>query len=110
MKEYTRKTIWISKEAYFYLNRIERQQRGCKQLSAESEERVWNRIPDFRKRCDLVLVDDDSFGGGDGTYYGRWWSWDVETLKKMLDDAGYTYEDGEPEKCLSVDLSGTLLG
>ena len=102
MKEITVKTIWISKDAYFHLKRIMRQQRGCRPLSVEFEERVWSRIPNFRKRGELVQVHDSEFGGGDGTYYGRWCDWSVDTLKRMLDESGFAYEDGETVKFLPV--------
>ena len=95
MKTYKKQTIWVSKEAYFYLNRIESEQRGCKPMTARQEEKYWNRIPDIKKRENLIQLDDNSLGGGDGTYNGRWWSWNVDTLKTMLDKAGFEYEDGK---------------
>ena len=90
--ERTTDVIAIDKNAYFYLNRIQRSQRGCKPLTQEQEDKYWLKLR--RKGNDnLVEVDDNSFGGGDGTYYGKWWSWSVKTLRKMLSDGGYTWEE-----------------
>ena len=75
-----------------YLNRIQRQQRGCKPLTEESEKRLWGRV---NKQDDKYQATDHSFGGGDGTYYGKWWAWNIKTVKEMLDKAGIPYENGE---------------
>lgn len=93
-------TIYIGRDAYMFLDREQRKQRGCKPISKESEDRLWKRImKDKQGRC---LVDDNSFGGGDGTYYGKWWSWSVSTIKNMLDEAGFTYEPGKPMEYINV--------
>lgn len=84
----TSEIIGVTKEAYMYLNRICRVQRGCKVLTEELENRLWNRC---YKREGLKVLDDNSLGGGDGTYYGKWTSWNVETLRQMLRDGGYTW-------------------
>ena len=94
-------TIWVGKESYMYLNRISREQRGCKQLSQEVENKMWNRqltkakIGKADKEKNLVRLDNDSMGGGDGTYSGKWWSWSISTIKEMLDEAKLPYSDGE---------------
>lgn len=95
----TSETIMIGREAYFFLREEERKQRGCKPLTPESEERIWNRIT---KRDGLYQCTNDSFGGGDGTYNGRWWSWPVATVKKMLDEAGLEYQEGETVEFIRV--------
>lgn len=98
----TSQTILVGKESYLYLDRIMREQRGCKPLTPEQEEKFWGKQ---RVNADgFTSCNDDSLGGGDGTYYGRWWSWSVETLKKMLDEANLPYEDGEPIEYINVIL------
>lgn len=94
-------TIYISKEAYLYLLRISRKQRGCKPLDEIAEERIWNKI---HKVGDKFRLDDQSLGGGDGTYKGKWWSWSVDTVKTMLTEAGFEYEEGEPIEYILVDI------
>lgn len=88
-------TIYIPKEAYFKLRNRQRVERGGEPLNDEALERSWSRIPASRKRGDFIRVDKDSLGGGDGTYNGKWTSWDVPTLKGMVEEMGYTWEQGE---------------
>lgn len=88
--------IGVNKEAYFYLKRIGRAQRGCDPLSTEIEEKIWKRC--HKNKDGLKELDNDSLGGGDGTYDGKWWSWDVSTLRQMLNEGGFTWvEYGERE-------------
>ena len=94
MREHTSQTILIGREAHEYLNEIMREQRGCKPLNQEQKDKLWSRIR--KSMTDKRQVDDDSYGGGDGTYWGEWWGWSVDTIKSMLDEAGFEYEKGEP--------------
>lgn len=98
----TSQTILVGKESYLYLDRISREQRGCKPLTPDQEDRLWSKC---RLNADgLRSCNNYSLGGGDGTYHGRWWSWSVDTLKKMLDEANLPYEDGEPIEYINVHL------
>lgn len=101
MTTHTSPTIWVDRDAYFYLNRISREQRGCKPLSEELEYKIWQRLT-FYGKTDKYQLDNESMGGGDGTYNGRWWSWSVETLRNLLDDAGFKYEIGEDREYISI--------
>ncbi len=94
MREHTSQTILINREAHEYLAELQRVQRGGKPLTPEAKDRQWNRIRKY-KDTDMRQVDDNTYGGGDGTYNGRWWSWSVDTIKKMLDEAGLDYEAAE---------------
>lgn len=94
MKVFKSKSIKIGKEAYRYLNSIQREQRGCKALSDEQFDNLWHRATKFGEQ-DFYIATNDSFGGGDGTYNGKWTDWDVDKLKEMLDAQGLPYEDGE---------------
>lgn len=102
MVEHVTETIWISREAYMYLDRESRKQRGCKELSPEGEERLWRRLSRYNVKDGKIRVDDNSLCGGDGTYDGMWWSWKVSTLKKMLDEAGFTYKDGDKIRYINL--------
>lgn len=87
--------IGVTRDAWEYLGSISREQRGCEPLTQEQKDRMWERT---YKVNDLRPIDDNTIGGGDGTYNGRWWTWDVATIKKMLTDAGFTWVDlGEHE-------------
>lgn len=91
-KERVSNSILVSKDAYLYLDTMSRKQRGCKPLSEDVKAKMLKRV---FKSNDLVQLTDNSFGGGDGTYYGKWWTWNVDTLKEMLTKAGFTYESGD---------------
>lgn len=87
-------TIWVGKESYMYLNRISRKQRGCKPLTEEAENRMWDRITGYGEQTEKRL-DNDSMGGGDGTYYGVWTSWTTEDMKRLLEEGNLSYRNGE---------------
>ena len=95
-------TIYIPKEAYFKLRNRQRVERGCKIMSEESLERMWQRIHPSRKDGDYIRVDDDSLGGGDGTRYGKWVRWDIPTLKRMVEELGYTWKPGEEIEVINL--------
>lgn len=83
--------IAVDREAFIYLFGLSRKQRGCKPLSKELQERVWDRK--LKTSDGYVILDDGSLGGGDGTYYGRWTSWRCDDLKNLLKEAGYSWKD-----------------
>ena len=95
--------IGVNKEAYLYLRNLSREQRGCKVLNHEQSERIWNKI---KKEDDLAILDDESLGGGEGKYYGRWWSWSCDDMRSFLRDQGFTWKDMEPIEfdCIEVYL------
>lgn len=101
MKEHISDTILIGKQAHIYLSVIMSSQRGCKPLSNEKYDLQWSRITKY-KDTDKRLVDDYTYGGGDGTYNGRWWGWSVDTVKSMLVKAGYDYDDCDSIKFINV--------
>lgn len=96
------KTIFIGKEAHLFLSREQRKQRGCKPLPDEVEEKAWNRM--YKNKNGMKMVDDNSYGGGDGTYRGKWWGWNVDTIKAMLNEANLPYIEGEPIEYFEVYL------
>lgn len=93
-------TIFIGKEAHFFLSREQSRQRGFKPLPKEAEDRTWAKM--YKPVNGMRMVDDNSYGGGDGTRNGKWWGWKVETIKAMLDEAGLPYEEGEPIEYIEV--------
>ena len=93
-------TIAVEKEAYFYLKRIGREQRGCAPMTQEAEEKLWRRMP--KNKDGLKVLDNDSLGGGDGTYDGKWWSWDVSTLREMLKDGGFEWVECGIQESIAV--------
>ena len=101
MTEHVSKSIWIGKSAYMHLDRESRKQRGGKKLSPEAEERLWKRVTVHSKNG-MYRATDNSFGGGDGTYDGRWWAWNVDELKRMLDKAGLKYKSGKEIRYINM--------
>lgn len=101
MNELKSETILVDRDAYFYLRNIMREQRGCVKITKEQDDKIWSKVLAFGKDGKARLTD-LSMGGGDGTYNGKWWSWSVETIKKMLDAAGYKYEESEPYYYVNV--------
>lgn len=106
MKEISRhKTlsqIGVSKEGFILLETISRKQRGCKPLSDDQMDGIWSRR---RKTSDgFAILDDESMGGGDGTYHGKWTSWKCDDLKAILSDAGMTWIELEPIKLDCIDV------
>ena len=100
LKEKTSNTIWIDKSAYMYLENESRRQRGCKPV--RDVDRMWKRVAMTWKNSDKARVSDLTFGGGDGTYDGEWTSWSVKEVKRMLNENGFTYEDGEPMQYVTL--------
>ena len=103
MRAKTSRTIWIGKNAYLFLDEEERKQRGCKPLSNDQKEKLWERLkksPRFRNG--QYNVYNNSFGGGDGTYNGRWRSWPVEEIIRMLEKNGLEYQNGEEMEYIEV--------
>lgn len=95
MRERTVKTIWIGKDAYFFLYNAQRKTAGCAPLTEPQKDRIWSRKP---SRDDMVQVSDESFCVPLPT--GGWTEWSTETLKKMLSEAGFEYEDGIDHKVI----------
>ena len=102
--------IAVNKEAFIYLERLSRAQRGCKPLSPEQLDGIWQRrlaaysnkqSPDVSS---LLILDDESMGGGDGSYYGKWSRWSCADLKQILSEAGLTWSELEPIEFDCIDV------
>ena len=86
-----RETILVDKDAYFYLRQESRKQRGGGVITPDQENSIWNRlckIDGKRQVCG------NSFGGGDGTVDGKWWSWSLDDIKNLLTQGGFSYTEG----------------
>lgn len=94
--------IAVPRNSLEYLEKIMREQRGCKPLSDEKIERAWRRRR--KNENGMVILEDNSMGGGDGTYYGKWTNWSCEDLRRMLREKGLPWEDLEPIEYDCVDV------
>jgi hypothetical protein len=91
MKSFAHETIIISKTAWKFLWNFERQKGGCKPLTKEQFDRLWQRVQDFRNKGanpathpikkNEIRIDKDSFN----------MKWD-ET-KRILIDNGFKYRE-----------------
>lgn len=97
------KTIWVDKHAYFFLRNKGRLERGCRPFTDEEQNQIWDTmtLQGYIKEGQYRLSD-LSLGGGDGTYYGVWWNWSVDTLIEMLNSAKLKYVNGEPIEYISM--------
>lgn len=89
----TVKQMMIGKEAFIFLNQTMREQRGFGLATDEVNDRMWAKAVKFGgKYCAY----DGCFGGANER--GKWTSWKVDDMKRMLKEAGIPYdcaEDGE---------------
>ncbi len=99
MKEKISQTLLIGKAAWAFLKNEQRKQRGLDALASTVEDRLWKNL---RKVDGKKQIMDGSYGGGDGSYTGRWTEWSVDEMKAMLDAAGLEYEIGQPVQYISI--------
>lgn len=85
--------LMVTRPAYEYLRDEMRRQRGCSPLTQEQKDRIWKQLVKFWDSGDKVRLTNNSMGGGDGTYEGKWWSWTTEDLKSMLSEGGFSWEE-----------------
>ncbi len=93
-KQKTLETIYVSKAAYKALNDISCRQKGCKVLTLEQYERIFERMSKTGgMKNELIRLDELSMGGGWNN--GRWTRWNMADLKKMISELGFEWEQGE---------------
>lgn len=100
------KTIRVPLESWIYLKEQCRNQRCGDHLSERMIEHLKKEMQKEYNRNGHLLMDKDLGGAiGDPTNSyeeGRWTSWSVEQMKKMLDEKGLPYEDGEEVEYINV--------
>lgn len=94
--------IAVPRDAFIHLEQLQRKQRGCKPLTDEQLEKIWDKKS--KTKTGMIILDDQSMGGGDGTYYGKWNSWSCADLKNILRDAGLSWEELEPVERDQIDV------
>ena len=93
-----RKTMGLSKEAYMYLHERCRNERIGDHLSEKSKERLERSFDQFAHKGYKEYYDGDL----GGAVNGRWNSWTCDQVKKMLDENGLDYIDGEEKESIEV--------
>lgn len=99
-------TIRVPLDSLLYLKEVCRNQRIGDSLSEKSIERTTREYNRHWNENGYELMD-GSLGGAVGVpensyEEGRWTSWSVEEMKRMLDEKGLSYVDGEPVDVISV--------
>lgn len=93
-----RKTMGLSKEAYLYLSERCRKERIGDSLSEHSKERLETNFDNFSYKGYLEYYDGDL----GGAVNGRWTSWSCDQVKKMLDEQGLGYIEGEEKESIEI--------
>ncbi len=102
------KTILLPWESYLYLQQKGRNER-CGDWKTEKQiAKLKANFEEFSYNGYKRLLDGD-LGGcvGDwknGYEEGRWTSWSCEDMKRILDEAGLPYKDGEDTECVDVSI------
>ena len=68
MRERVTESIYIDREAYMFLDRESRRQRGCKELTKEGEDIMWKCVTGIEclMRNGKRRVDDNSIAAAEG--------------------------------------------
>lgn len=97
-------TIRVPLESRLYLEDLLHLQRGGKHTSPKTIERLTYQA---ERDNNVFILTSGNLGGAIGdpknSYEeGRWTSWDLDTMKELLDKAGLPYEDGDPIDEISI--------
>ena len=103
MREHISKVIWTSKKAYFFLTDMSRKSKGLDPLTDDVKERIWKRVKDGGNiKNGQVMITDNSFSFGAGTYDSRWRIVTVDEIVTILDTEGFKYRNGKPIKYFNL--------
>ena len=103
MREHTSKVIWTSKKAYFFLDYMSRLSKGMKPLAADGRERLWARMKNGGNiKNGQVMITNNSFSFGAGTYESRWRIVTVDEIITILEINGFKYRNGKPIKYINL--------
>ena len=93
-----KKSIRVPLESWLYLQNECKKQRCGGEISTRFIEMLTKEYNRYDKNGH-VLVDGDlggAIGNPENSYEeGRWTSWSIEQMKKMLDEKALPYQDGE---------------
>ena len=101
-------TLLLPWESYLYLQRKERKERCGDCLKDEWIKRLKRGFDDLAKDGHKQIMDGD-LGGCIGNpenawEEGRWTSWTCEDMKRILDEAGLPYKDGDETEYIAISL------
>lgn len=97
MKERISKVIWTSKKAYFFLDDMNRKSKGLNPLTDDGKKRRWEQLKNGGNiKNGQVMITDNSFSFGAGTYESRWRVVTVDEIVTILEANGFKYRNGKP--------------
>lgn len=103
-------SIFIPLESYLYLHEQHIAQRSGRIMSDKMRQHLVNNFNNFCWKSNGMYNAMDGYLGGafgppENSYEeGRWTSWSVQDMKRMLDAAGLPWEDGPVIESISVGL------
>ena len=99
-------SIRVNLEAWLYLQDTCHNQRVGGHLTEKTISRLTRSYEDWYKEKGKTLIDGDlggAIGDPKNSYEeGRWTSWSVADMKRLLDEAGLPYEDGDPVESINI--------
>lgn len=109
MKVRKRRQIKVTWEGWMCLQNEMHKQRSetGKPLSEKAIERMKNAFDDYKNPDGTKNVAEGQFGGCVGSPInaweeGRWTSWSVEDMKRILEENGFEWEDAEDQEYISL--------
>ncbi len=108
MKVRKANTILLPLESYLYLQDKEYFERCGRHKSDKMIAKLTQNFNQFQHNGYKRLMDGDlggCVGKPENSYEeGRWTSWSCEDMKRILDEAGLPYKDGEETEYIAVSL------
>lgn len=101
-------TILVPFESWMFLQKKGHEERGGKPYSDRAIERLTRSFQDNSYQGYKQLMNGD-LGGCKGNPENaweerRWTSWSVDDMKKILDEAGLPWKDGEEAEYIAVSI------
>lgn len=102
-----KRAMRVELEGWLYLLDQQGMQRSGREKSEQYKEKLKIRYEQYDKKYGGHLLMDYDLGGAIGkpenSYEeGRWTSWSLDQMKKMLDEKGYKYIDVEDVDVISA--------
>ena len=100
-------SILIPWESWWHLENLSYFQRCGKYHTKKQKERAKRDFEQFAFYDGMKRTCEYDLGGATGNperswEEGRWTSWSCEDMKKILDEAGLPWEQGDPEERISI--------
>lgn len=107
MKKCMRNSILVPWESWWHLEDTSSCQRSGQQHTEEQKEKMKRHFEDFAIYDGMKKILDYDFGGAVGNpersyEEGRWTRWNCEDMKKILDEVGLPWRQGDLTEIINV--------